>query len=420
MAPSQSKALRTLISLFVWLFPAIYACGVGGPTTDSAKPGKTDKGGSTSTEDEKDPSGGKSGSGGKSSSGGETQTPFGGDTGSGGESSFGGMGGSASGGTGTDCGDLAECSGKCVDLETDSAHCGECKVVCSGGDNAEPLCDSGDCTLDCKEDYGDCNSDPTDGCENLLIEDPENCGECGKKCGEAPGATIKCTNSACLMTCDDGLDDCDEKPENGCETNVKSSASHCGSCGEKCHGICKDGTCVELRRVFVTSTLYNGNLGGLDGADAKCQARADAAGLTGTFRAWLSDSTGSPSTRFEKSLVAYALVDNTKIANDWEDLVDGTILHKIHLDEFGQPAPTGNTSCAGGGQRTAWSATSSSGKLLQSDRSCEDWSSSDAKGAAWGLIDAVVNPPTQEYWTSSCSSAGTACYLSSPLYCFEQ
>ncbi len=42
---------------------------------------------------------------------------------------------------------------------------------------------------------------------------------------------------------------------------------------------------------FVTSVAYPGNLGGIAGADAKCQSRADAAGLPGTFKAWISDST---------------------------------------------------------------------------------------------------------------------------------
>lgn len=44
-------------------------------------------------------------------------------------------------------------------------------------------------------------------------------------------------------------------------------------------------------RAFVTSTKYDGNLGGIAGADAKCQARADAVSLGGTWKAIISDST---------------------------------------------------------------------------------------------------------------------------------
>lgn len=45
--------------------------------------------------------------------------------------------------------------------------------------------------------------------------------------------------------------------------------------------------------MFITNGQFNGNLGGLAGADAKCQAEADAAGSTvqgKTFKAWLSDA----------------------------------------------------------------------------------------------------------------------------------
>ena len=50
-------------------------------------------------------------------------------------------------------------------------------------------------------------------------------------------------------------------------------------------------TTLPTYKVFNSSTSYNGNLGGLTGADAKCQSRAAAAGLTGTYKAWLSSTT---------------------------------------------------------------------------------------------------------------------------------
>jgi hypothetical protein len=50
-------------------------------------------------------------------------------------------------------------------------------------------------------------------------------------------------------------------------------------------------------RIFVTSTTYNGNLGGYDGACAKCAERAAAAGLQLTYKAILSDSNGSAASR---------------------------------------------------------------------------------------------------------------------------
>jgi hypothetical protein len=43
----------------------------------------------------------------------------------------------------------------------------------------------------------------------------------------------------------------------------------------------------NVKRVFVTDAQWNGNLGGLDGADAKCQQQADSEGYKGTFIAFL-------------------------------------------------------------------------------------------------------------------------------------
>ena len=53
------------------------------------------------------------------------------------------------------------------------------------------------------------------------------------------------------------------------------------------------------KRVFVTSVAYNGNLGQLSGADAKCQAHADAASLGGAWKALISGSSTSAKQRIE-------------------------------------------------------------------------------------------------------------------------
>jgi hypothetical protein len=105
---------------------------------------------------------------------------------------------------------------------------------------------------------------------------------------------------------------------------------------------CLNGTCVARRcgagapcRVFITSTAYSGDLreggtgSGIGGADAKCQARAQAVGLTGTYKAWLSGSTAasSPSQRFTNTANTgpYVLpdADATVIAVNWAELTSG-------------------------------------------------------------------------------------------------
>jgi len=68
--------------------------------------------------------------------------------------------------------------------------------------------------------------------------------------------------------------------------------------------------------VFVTLSDYTGDLGGLEGADAICEAEADDAGLTGTYKAWLSDTNVGPDTRFTHSTVPSFLLNGYRVAAD--------------------------------------------------------------------------------------------------------
>eukprot|EP01083_Nonionella_stella_P078538 215006_1 len=67
------------------------------------------------------------------------------------------------------------------------------------------------------------------------------------------------------------------------------------------------------RIVFVTSVRYTGGqIDGIAGAHSKCQDLANAApGLSGTFKAWLSNSTGySPAQDFVKSEKPYVTTND--------------------------------------------------------------------------------------------------------------
>src|SRR5690606_22923283 len=81
--------------------------------------------------------------------------------------------------------------------------------------------------------------------------------------------------------------------------------------------------------------------GGLDGADLKCREAAKNAGITNysSFRAWLSDDTGSPLTRFvhgpELAGVPYVLRDGKRVADDWDDLVLHGPQRPIDVTELG-------------------------------------------------------------------------------------
>lgn len=48
--------------------------------------------------------------------------------------------------------------------------------------------------------------------------------------------------------------------------------------------------CISIRRIFVTNTTYNGNLGGISGADSKCSSDTNNPGNGSTYHALLMDS----------------------------------------------------------------------------------------------------------------------------------
>jgi len=77
--------------------------------------------------------------------------------------------------------------------------------------------------------------------------------------------------------------------------------------------------------VFISLETYNGNLGGTTGADAKCQALATAEELSGTFVAWLSESTTDAKDRIILTEIPFNLTDRTVIADNLADLIDATL-----------------------------------------------------------------------------------------------
>ncbi|MDO8618410.1 MAG: LamG-like jellyroll fold domain-containing protein [Candidatus Daviesbacteria bacterium] len=161
-------------------------------------------------------------------------------------------------------------------------------------------------------------------------------------------------------------------------------------------------------RVFVTSTAYNGNLGGLAGADSKCQARAEAVNLGGTWKAWLSDSTTSASSRLTHNNGPYILLNGLVIANDWSDLTDGSLRSSIFITETGQPI----TTLPGHDSRynSVWTGTNEDGK--SATYNCENWTTTQASGLYGDSWVATKN------WTNSFWQ--TCAALNWLLYCFEQ
>ncbi len=169
-------------------------------------------------------------------------------------------------------------------------------------------------------------------------------------------------------------------------------------------------SCVRRYTVFVTSTTYDGDLDGLAGADAKCQAQADAAGLSGTFKAWLSDATGSPSTRFTRSVGApYVLVDGTVIADNYAALTNSPLQHPIDKTEAGGAPPVEPIF----GRSVVWSGTNENGTLKWQEHTCSSWTSA-------ASTDVATLGETTKSTDWSFAYGGGPCDRMQALYCFEQ
>ncbi|RME23622.1 MAG: hypothetical protein D6806_10960 [Deltaproteobacteria bacterium] len=128
----------------------------------------------------------------------------------------------------------------CVDTLTDDMNCGTCGNECAGDiTNGKERCIDGSCVVECYSGYGDCNDNPDDGCETNLIGNDSNCGACGVQCaGQVPHGVEKCDVDTCVLTCLDetgttDYEDCDGDSSNGCETSLWSNES-CGGCEIRC------------------------------------------------------------------------------------------------------------------------------------------------------------------------------------------
>jgi hypothetical protein len=142
---------------------------------------------------------------------------------------------------------------------------------------------------------------------------------------------------------------------------------------------------------------FTGNSTWLAQADALCQDEARGAGLTGTFKAWLSSDSQSPAMRFVRAGAAYVTADGHRVAADWTELTTAPLEHAIdRTADGGLP-----------GWNETWTGTSPNGQPTGFD--CGGTS---AATATVGNINA-----TDAAWTAS--SIGR-CDSARPFYCFEQ
>jgi hypothetical protein len=195
-----------------------------------------------------------------------------------------------------------------------------------------------------------------------------------------------------------------------CQCGKVAGTAECLASGYlgKCSSSDATGTCAFSDLViFTTKATFHGDFGGIAGGDKKCQSFAAAAGLSGTFRAWLSDAHTDA-------------IDRVPDAGPWRRVIDGAqtdIVFQTKANWQGFPKPGGEydeyghiaISAASG----TWTGTAVGG--TKSNATCTDWTASDAF-ATIGRKGDDLNSADQT-WTQWAD--GQPCSAMGALICYQ-
>jgi hypothetical protein len=260
--------------------------------------------------------------------------------------------------------------------------------------------DQGACTLECK--LAECGDQllwaGKESCDNGPDNNDSVYGGCTTQCKYGP----RCNDGELQ-----GPEECDLGPDNGTGEFPANSVP------------CDSGCRFTAKLAFLSSAAYKGGeLGGVEGADLKCQNLATLAEFdnAASFKAWLSDALHSPFKDFTHTAgMPYVRPDGVRIANDWDDLIlngpgDGIIVTE-----------TGATMLS----KYVWTGTAPSGKVFDANATCTTWSSSAIVEKSRVGLSGVDKQQEQVWlqwltdkrWTSS---ASLGCNYAYRIYCFEQ
>jgi hypothetical protein len=185
-------------------------------------------------------------------------------------------------------------------------------------------------------------------------------------------------------------------------------------------------------KFFVTSdTSTTGNLGGLAGADARCQRLANTAGFGNkTWHAYLSverDSTGARvDARSRIGQGPWTNVNGVTVARDLTELHSRRGDYQVFIDERGQPIPGQWPGTPSPVQHDILTGSNADGTLM-AGFTCADWTSDSASAVAQvghsdGLGPGGDSSGALSSWNSS--HANQNCANTAPrggagrLYCF--
>jgi hypothetical protein len=120
------------------------------------------------------------------------------------------------------------------------------------------------CMPTCASLRGDCDDDPWDGCETSYVSNNTHCGACNRPCDFSAAAHVNpasqagnaCnTSGACVPTCAAGWGNCDSEPWDGCEENI-TTVTRCGTCSRDCAGTAC-GSAGDTSCCVGTGSTYN-------------------------------------------------------------------------------------------------------------------------------------------------------------------
>ncbi|WP_437764765.1 hypothetical protein WMF27_33570 [Sorangium sp. So ce281] len=137
-----------------------------------------------------------------------------------------------------------------MNLRADVDNCGDCGQKCALS-HATAECQGGACKVkECEAPYADCDGDPENGCEVNTSTSASHCGGCDELCPAVNGDAY-CEESECKIECDKGFSDCNGLIGDGCEKAITRDVLNCNGCGIECvpteggRPWCRDGVCGE-------------------------------------------------------------------------------------------------------------------------------------------------------------------------------
>lgn len=225
--------------------------------------------------------------------------------------------------------------------------------------------------------------------------------------GSSSGASTTDTTGAATATTD------------GATSVAPTSTGDVSGNGSSSGGGSSEGTTgspLVDRRVFVTSVAYHGDLktlggagSGIEGADSLCNSLAQAAGLGGTWVAWVSTSTVDAISRLAAD-GRWTLIDGaTEVFPSRGDVQFGP-LHAIDTAEDGEVV-------SDLGDVVVWTNTDRFGKNVTAGQAnaCDDWSGQ----VGTADVGVVVDPQAAMGLSWTDTGQPRACGSEFRLYCFE-